>query len=163
MMADALMRQRRFAEAIPVLRLALRELYPRTPTAGYVRANLAFCHLQLAEFTTAAGYLDEALGYLTTDARHRLWCLLQSLRLPLLARFSLDELDACCEALEHTIGSQRLVFTEPPEAATLAAEALAGSHPPRAARLVALARSLATHVEDPALLARLRPRWGLAG
>lgn len=158
-LADIRMRQRRFDEAVPVLLLALRELYPRTPTAGYVRANLAFCHLQLGEFEQAAGWLDEGLSYLATDARHRLWCLLQSLRLPLLARSSLDELDACCDAIERATVSQRLVFAEPAEAATLAAEAIAGRDPRRSARLLALAQALAVHVEDPSLLVRLRPRW----
>jgi tetratricopeptide (TPR) repeat protein len=157
-LADALMRLRRFEEAIATLHLALGELYPRSPTAGYVRANLAFCHLLLGQREASARWIDDAFAHLPINSRHRLWCLLQSLRLPLLAATELAALDACCDELEAWLVGQRIAISEPMEAATLAAEALAAD-PPRAARLFALARRLAAHVEDPALVAALQPRW----
>jgi tetratricopeptide (TPR) repeat protein len=160
-LADGLMRQRRFDEALVPLRAALAEFYPRTPTAGYVRANIAFCCLVLGRLAEAETWVEEALARLATDARHRLWCLLQSLRLPLLAgREDAVRLDETITELERWLQTQRLIFAEPAEAATLAAEALPPSEAATRTRLLVLARRLTEHVEDESLRARLEPRWG---
>jgi tetratricopeptide (TPR) repeat protein len=163
-LADGLMRQRRFDEALVPLRAALAEFYPRTPTAGYVRANIAFCCLCLGRLEEAEAWVEEGLARLATDARHRLWCLLQSLRLPVLAaRRDQEKLDETIEELERWLSTQRLIFAEPAEAATLAGEALPADDVVADAtrtRLFVLARRLTEHVEDERLRARLEPRWG---
>jgi tetratricopeptide (TPR) repeat protein len=160
-LADAFMQQQRYEEALPVLHGALDELYPRSPVAGYVRANLAFCQLMLGQRERAAFWIEEAQARLPVSSRHRLWCLLQSLRLPLLAApgGELEALDACCTELEAWLDGQRTVHNEPALAATMAAEALAPRDPGRSARLFSLARRFAAHLEDEDVLAALRRRW----